>query len=271
MAPYGRVVPSFTSRFAGGHVTYTIFGVRLDEVTSVQELRSICSGFLDVPRTARIFTPNPEILLLARSDPDYAMVLRSADLALADGTGVAVVRWLEGGGVVRRWPGVDLGALLLHLAAEREAGVAFVGGTREVAERAAERWRAALPALELRTFGVEVEFDEMGAARSDEDEARLVEAIAAARPSIVLVALGAPKQERWIARHADDFPSARIMAGVGGSLDMWAEHLPRAPKAFRRLGLEWAWRLFLEPNRWRRVVRATIVFPAYALIDRTRG
>ena len=264
-------MPTLTPKVAGGLVTYSIFGVRLDEVGSVQELRRICGGFLDGSRTARVFTPNPEILLLARSDPGYAEVLRSADLALADGTGVAVVRWLKRGRAVRRWPGVDLGALLLHLAAERGASVAFVGGTPAVAERAAERWRGTLPGLELRTFGAGLEFDETGAARSDEDDARLVEEIAAAGPAIVLVALGAPKQERWIVRHADAFPTARITAGVGGSLDMWAEHLPRAPKAFRRLGLEWAWRLFLEPSRWRRVVRATIVFPAYALLDRSRA
>ena len=249
-------------------MTYSIFGVRLDEVASVDELRRICVRLLDGSRTARVFTPNPEILLLARSDPGYAAVLRSADLALADGTGVAIVRVLKTGRIVRRWPGVDLGALLLRLAAERGASVAFVGGSAEVADRAAARWRSFLPGLEIHTFGAGVDFDATGAARSTEDETRLAEAIGAAAPAIVLVALGAPKQERWIARHADDFPTVLIMAGVGGSLDMWAEHLPRAPKAFRRLGLEWAWRLFLEPSRWRRILRATIVFPAYALLDR---
>lgn len=252
-------------------MTFSIFGVRLDEVGSVQDLGRICGAFLDGSRTARVFTPNPEILLLARTDTDYADVLRSADLALADGTGVAIVGWLKRGRVVRRWPGVDLGAMLLRLAAQRGATAAFVGGTTEVADRAAERWRSALPGLELRTFAAGLEFDDAGTARPEEDDARLVESIAAARPAILLVALGAPKQERWIARHADDFPTVRIMAGVGGSLDMWAEHLPRAPETFRRFGLEWAWRLFLEPRRWRRVVRATIVFPAYALFDRARA
>lgn len=251
-------------------MAYSMFGVRLDEVASADELRMICGRLLDGSRTARVFTPNPEILLLARSDRQYAEVLRSADLALADGTGLAIVRLLRSGRIVRRWPGVDLGALLLRLAAEREASVAFVGGTAEVPDRAAARWRSSLPGLEIHTFGAGVDFDATGAARSTRDEARLVEAIAAAAPAIVLVALGAPKQERWIVRHADDFPTVRIMAGVGGSLDMWAGQLPRAPRAFRGLGLEWAWRLFLEPSRWRRILRATIVFPAYALLDPPR-
>lgn len=251
-------------------MAYSIFGVRLDEVASADELRMICGRLLDGSRTARVFTPNPEILLLARSDRDYAGVLRSADLALADGTGLAIVRLLRSGRIIRRWPGVDLGALLLRLAAEREASVAFVGGTAKVPDRAAARWRSSLPGLQIHTFGVGVDFDATGAARSTQDEARLVEAIAEAAPAIVLVGLGAPKQERWIVRHADDFPTVRIMAGVGGSLDMWAGHLPRAPRPFRGLGLEWAWRLFLEPSRWRRVLRATIVFPAYALLDPPR-
>jgi N-acetylglucosaminyldiphosphoundecaprenol N-acetyl-beta-D-mannosaminyltransferase len=250
-------------------VTFCIFGVRLDEVDSVRDLRGICGEFLDGSRPARVFTPNPEILLIARSDPDYARVLRSADLAVADGTGVAMVGLLKRGRVVRRWPGVELGAMLMRLGAERGAKVAFVGGTAELADRAAERWRSALPGLELRTFAAGLAFDQAGAAEPEE-EARLVEEISTAGPAIVLVALGAPKQERWIARHAEELPTARIIAGVGGSLDMWAEHLPRAPKAFRRLGLEWAWRLFLEPSRWRRVIRATIVFPTYALLDRPR-
>jgi N-acetylglucosaminyldiphosphoundecaprenol N-acetyl-beta-D-mannosaminyltransferase len=101
-------------------------------------------------------------------------------------------------------------------------------------------------------------------AREDET----VEAIRSAAPSIVLVGLGAPKQERWIERHADAFPSVRIMIGVGGAFDMWAGSKRRAPRAFRTFGLEWLWRLALEPRRLPRIVRATVVFPVLALFDR---
>ncbi|MGH2526820.1 MAG: WecB/TagA/CpsF family glycosyltransferase, partial [Actinomycetota bacterium] len=87
-------------------------------------------------------------------------------------------------------------------------------------------------------------------------------------PAAVLVGIGAPKQERWIAEHADDIQSARILIGVGGAFDMWAGRLRRAPRPLHRVGLEWAWRLALEPGRFPRIVRATVVFPFRALTER---
>jgi len=245
-----------------------IFGVRLDELASVEQVRGVATGFLDGDRAFRIFTPNPEILLFAREDTEYADVLRSADLALPDGTGVAIVQTLRNGRSVRRWPGVEIAALLLRLAAERGETVAFVGGTPEVAERSAARWRA-LPGLKVVTAGAGATIGEDGLAQPTDREDEIVEAIRSASPTIVLVGLGAPKQERWIERHADDFPSVRIMIGVGGAFDMWAGSKRRAPRALRTLGLEWLWRLALEPRRLPRILRATVVFPVLALFDRT--
>lgn len=244
-----------------------IFGVRLDELETVDQLRSVTTGFLDGDRTFRIFTPNPEILLRARSDAAYADVLRSADLALPDGTGVTLVQTLRDGRTVRRWPGVEIAAFLVRLAAERGETVAFVGGAPDVAERAAARWRT-LPGLKVVVAGAGVEVDEEGSARQAEREDEMTDAIRSAAPAIVLVGLGSPKQERWITRHADAFPSVRVMIGVGGAFDMWAGSRRRAPRAFRTLGLEWLWRLALEPRRLPRIIRATVAFPVLAVFDR---
>jgi N-acetylglucosaminyldiphosphoundecaprenol N-acetyl-beta-D-mannosaminyltransferase len=249
-------------------VASLIFGVRLDELETVGQLRSVTTGFLDGDRTFRIFTPNPEILLRARSDAAYTDVLRSADLALPDGTGVTLVQTLRDGRSVRRWPGVEIAAFLARLAAERGETVAFVGGARDVAEHAAARWRT-LSGLKVVVTGAGVQVDEDGSARPAEREDEMIDAIRSAAPAIVLVGLGAPKQERWIARHADAFPSVRVMIGVGGAFDMWAGSRRRAPRAFRRLGLEWLWRLALEPRRLPRIIRATVVFPVLAVFDRT--
>jgi N-acetylglucosaminyldiphosphoundecaprenol N-acetyl-beta-D-mannosaminyltransferase len=249
-------------------VASPIFGVRLDELDTVDQLRAVTTGFLDGDRTARIFTPNPEILLRARSDAAYADVLRSADLALPDGTGVTLVQTLRDGRSVRRWPGVEIAAFLVRLAAERGETVAFIGGAPDVAERAAARWRT-LPGSKVVVAGAGVEVDEDGSARPAERDDEMVDAIRSAAPAIVLVGLGAPKQERWIARHADAFPSVRVMIGVGGAFDMWAGSRRRAPRAFRTLGLEWLWRLALEPRRLPRIIRATVVFPVLAVFDRT--
>ena len=245
-----------------------IFGVRLDELETVDQLRSVTTGFLDGDRAFRIFTPNPEILLRAREDTGYADVLRSADLALPDGKGVTLVQTLRDGRTVRRWPGVEIAAFLVRLAAERGETVAFVGGAPDVAERAAARWRT-LPGLKVVVAGAGVVVDEDGSTRPSERDDEMVDTIRSAAPAIVLVGLGAPKQERWIARHADAFPSVRVMIGVGGAFDMWAGSKRRAPRAFRTLGLEWLWRLALEPRRLPRIIRATVVFPFLALFDRT--
>jgi N-acetylglucosaminyldiphosphoundecaprenol N-acetyl-beta-D-mannosaminyltransferase len=249
-------------------VASLIFGVRLDELETVDQLRSVTTGFLDGDRTFRIFTPNPEILLRARSDAAYADVLRSADLALPDGTGVTLVQTLRDGRTVRRWPGVEIAAFLVRLAAERGETVAFVGGAPDVAEHAAARWRT-LPGLKVVVAGAGVEVDVDGSARHAEREDEMTDAIRSAAPAIVLVGLGAPKQERWITRHADAFPSVRVMIGVGGAFDIWAGSRRRAPRPFRTLGLEWLWRLALEPRRLPRIIRATVVFPVLAVFDRT--
>lgn len=246
-----------------------IFGVRLHDLASEDQLRRACVAFLDGERTFRIFTPNPEILLRAREDRSFADVMNSADLALPDGTGVALVESVRARRRVRRWPGVEIGAVLLELAAERNVTVTFVGGSDGVAERAAERWRARLPALRLEVAGAGVTVGDDGTARPAKRDAELVDEIRAVAPAIVLVGLGAPKQERWIARHADDLPSVRIVIGVGGAFDMWAGRLRRSPRILHRIGLEWMWRLALEPGRLPRIVRATVVFPFRALTDRT--
>lgn len=246
-----------------------IFGVRVDHLASEARLRDLCLRWLDGDRAVRIFTPNPEILLHARADPTYAAVLRTADLALPDGTGVAMIESLRAGRRIRRWPGVEIGELLVRIAAERDASVAFVGGGDGVARRAAERWIRTLPGLRIAVAGAGVAISEDGVVDPAEEDPGLTGAIAAGSPAIVLVGFGAPKQERWIARNADAVPSARIFIGVGGSLDVWADELRRAPAALRKLGLEWAWRLALEPRRLPRMIRATVVFPLRVLLDRT--
>src|SRR5262245_34907312 len=122
-------------------MTSALLGVELDDPATESPLVRELERFLDDERPRRVFTPNPEILLLARDDPSYASVLNTADLALPDGTGVALVESIRARRRVRRWPGVEIAAELLRLAAARGDGVAFVGGRDGAAERAARRWR----------------------------------------------------------------------------------------------------------------------------------
>ena len=250
-------------------MTGSVFGVRLDELDSRAQLVRELGRMLDGERPHTVFTPNPEILLLARRDHAYASVLNGADLAPPDGTGVALVESIRARRRVRRWPGVDIGAELLRLAAARGDVVVLLGGRRGSAERAANRWRSSLPGLRIETLGSDVTFREDGRAAGAGLDQELVERVNAHAPAVVLVGLGAPKQERWIADHAERLPSARVLVGVGGAFDMWGGTLRRAPGWMHALGLEWLWRLALEPARLPRMARATLVFPVLALVDRT--
>ena len=250
-------------------MTSSVFGVQLDELDTERQLLRELGRMLDDERPHRVFTPNPEILLLARRDHGYASVLNTADLALPDGTGVAFVESIRSRRRVRRWPGVEIGANLLRLAATRGESVVLLGGREGAAERAANRWRSTLPGLRVEAAGSDVAFGGDGRADDPVAGTGLVERIRSLSPAIVLVGLGAPKQERWIAEHADLLPSARVLMGVGGAFDMWGGTLRRAPGWMHAAGLEWLWRLALEPARLPRIARATLVFPVLALVDRT--
>lgn len=249
----------------------TIFGVRLDHISSREELRARCQALLEGDRTGTIFTPNPEILLRAKRDPGYAKLLNQADLVLPDGVGILMVQAIRRVPRVGRWPGVDAAELLLELLARDHGTVLFLGGRLGAARDAAARLWTRWPSLSIETAGAGVPFRPDGTAVSPEEAAEIERRIAEVGPRVVLVGLGAPKQERWIARHSAAFPSVRVMMGIGGALDMWAGRVRRAPKPVSGLGLEWAWRLLRQPSRLPRTLNATILFPWYALRDRSVG
>lgn len=259
-----------TSGSAEG-ATPVIFGIRLHERRSSNDVRRTLGAFLDGASTRRVFTPNPEILLYAREHPDFAALLNGADLALPDGAGIALVQYLRRRRRVRRWPGIDLAELAIRQAAARGDRVILVGGEGGTGPRAAARWRRELPGLAVEAAGSGVRIAEDGMAADPEEGRELVDSIRAAAPQVVLVALGAPKQERWIDRNSGEIPSARIMIGVGGALDVWSGAVRRAPRPFHALGLEWLWRLAQQPRRLPRIVRATVVFPWRALRERPRA
>jgi N-acetylglucosaminyldiphosphoundecaprenol N-acetyl-beta-D-mannosaminyltransferase len=249
-------------------VASTIFGVRLHELPSERTVRAACATFLESGETRCVFTPNPEILLYARAHPDYAGLLNEGDLALPDGFGIVLVTGLRRRGALSRWAGVDVAGWVVRLAAERGARVMFLGGRGGAGERSAERWRAEVPGLDVVAVGDGIAFGEDGLARNPQQEAELGAQIQESRPAVVLVALGHPKQERWIGRNRRSISSARILMGVGGAFDIWSGRFRRAPRWVRSAGLEWLWRLVQEPRRLGRVLRATLAFPLLALVER---
>ena len=199
-----------------------------------------------------VFTVNPEIAILARRDPEFAAILRSADLNVADGVGILLAAWLARRTVPARTAGIDL---VEHLAAIGDSlgwRVYLLGGATGVAQSAGEALARRHPRLNI------VGWSAPDAGPDLDDDT--VAAINAARPDLLLVAFGAPRQERWIARNLSRLDIGVAM-GVGGSLDFLAGDVPRAPRPLRALGLEWLYRLVRQPWRWRRM----LVLPAFAI------
>ena len=219
-----------------------ILGVAFDALTlGEDEERAdalLCSG-----AGGYIVTANPEIVLRCREDAAYAAAVNGAKLVLADGVGDLCAARILGTPLPGRVAGADLVPRLLARLAERGGSVFLYGARPGVAERAGESLQSACPGL--RIAGTENGYIS--------DETALLEALEREKPDLLLLGLGAPRQELWMAENRQRTPA--VMIGVGGLLDVFAGDIPRAPKAWQRLGLEWLYRLLREPRRFKRVIR----------------
>ncbi|MEO0605420.1 MAG: WecB/TagA/CpsF family glycosyltransferase [Myxococcota bacterium] len=190
-----------------------------------------------------------------RRDPTLRSLVRSADTVAADGISVVwLSRWL-GTPLPGRVPGIELAERLLDRAAATRWRVALLGARPEVVRTVASQ---------LARRGIDVVSAQDG--YSEEPEA-WADAIAAAHPDLMLVALGSPRAERFVAHHADRWPGTLVL-GVGGAFDVWAGKVPRAPRWARLGGLEWAARFVREP---RRRFRRAIVDSARFLVAAALG
>ena len=198
-----------------------------------------------------VATVNPEFVMRAHQHPDFARVLESADLCLADGTGVVWAARRQGCAISAPVTGVDLVPPLAALCERRGYRLFLLGAAPGVAVALAERLRAEHPRLEVAAHSGSAE------PSSDEQTLQLIRAHGA---QILLVAYGAPKQELWIERVGDRL-GAPVSIGVGGAFDFLTGRVKRAPAWMRRVGLEWLYRLVRQPWRLRRMS----VLPVYAL------
>lgn len=219
-----------------------ILGVAFDALT-LGEAEERADALLCSGAGGYIVTANPEIVLRCREDAAYAAAVNGAALVLADGVGDLCAARILGTPLPGRVAGADLVPRLLARLAERGGSVFLYGARPGVAERAGESLQSACPGL--RIAGTENGYIS--------DETALLEALEREKPDLLLLGLGAPRQELWMAENRQRTPA--VMIGVGGLLDVFAGDIPRAPEAWQRLGLEWLYRLLLEPRRFKRVIR----------------
>lgn len=238
--------------------TFECFGVPVEGTSLEETMTRVREG-----RARWIVTSNPEILLEAHRDKTYRDVLRQADLLIADGIGLAMIAAIKGH-YLSRLTGVELAEKILDEAAQRHWTVAFIGGGKGIAQRALTAEQKRLPSLKGNAFdGGRVSADGVGDEANDE----MVQQLTLSAPDVLLIAYGHPKQERWISKQLPNLPSVKIAMGIGGTFDYWTGNMPRAPEWMRHVGLEWLFRLFIEPKRWKRILNATIIFPFVALFD----
>ncbi|MEB3205845.1 MAG: WecB/TagA/CpsF family glycosyltransferase [Vampirovibrionales bacterium] len=191
-----------------------------------------------------VVTINPEMIMAAERQPWLKTFLCEASLVLPDGAGVV---WaLRRAGVwVNRMPGIEFSALLLAEAARQQLSVALIGASAEVNQKAVQ-------ALTARYSGLRVVYAHSGFFTDATDEEAVANACANHHPQLVFVALGVPRQEAWMHRYARLFNPQTAFIGVGGSFDVWAGVVRRAPQLMCALNLEWLWRLLSQPFRIRR-------------------
>jgi N-acetylglucosaminyldiphosphoundecaprenol N-acetyl-beta-D-mannosaminyltransferase len=247
----------------------TIGPVRVDAVTSDEAL-DVVEELVKAGKGGAVFTPNVDHIMIAHEDERMREAYARVDLSLADGVPVLWAGRLLGSPLPEKVSGSDFTPALLARAAERGWRVYFLGGAPGVAALARDRLLERLPNLQI----VGVDAPRFDPHEPREKQAAIRDRVREAKPDIVLVAFGAPKQEIWIDWMRDELRPA-VFFGVGASFDFIAGTIPRAPQWMSRSGLEWVYRLSREPRRlWRRyIVRDTQFLGVLvrALRDRERA
>ena len=214
-----------------------VLGVAFDNVT-LPEAVELAWTLMEEPETAYVVTPNPEIVMACRTDSEAMRAVAGAALTIPDGIGVIYGAKMLGTPLKAKVPGIDFTTGLLARMAARGKSVFLLGSKPGVAEQAAENLAARFSGL--RFAGTHDGYFT--------DDKPVVAQINDAAPDLVLVCLGAPKQEKWMYRHAAEL-RAGLMIGAGGSLDVFAGVAQRAPEFWQKAGLEWFYRLMKEPKR----------------------
>ena len=235
-----------------------VLGVGFDNVTKAEAVERALE-LIDAREGRYVVTPNPEIVMLAKENPALKEALAGADIVLPDGAGIVKGAAILGRPMKEKVPGIDFACGVMARLAERGGSVYLFGAKPGVAEAAAETLRTKFPGLVI-------------SGTSDgyfSDDGPIIEKISAAAPDMLLVCLGAPKQELWMAKMSGKLPVG-LMVGLGGSLDVFAGTVKRAPEAWQKLDLEWLYRLLKEPRRIGRMMKLPL-FVIEAAGERLRG
>ena len=224
-----------------------ILGISFDNL-SREEAKKAGSAMLHSPDFHYVVTPNPEFILAAERDSEFRTLLNRANLVLPDGIGVVYSSRILGTPLKERVAGFDFACDMLHVLNEMGGRLYLLGAKPGVAEEAGRRILETYPNITL--CGTHDGYFQ--------DSDPVACEVAQANPDLLFVCLGAPKQEKWMTRYGA-ITGAKLAIGLGGALDVFAGNIQRAPAAWQKLGLEWAYRLSKEPKRIGRMAKLPLV------------
>lgn len=237
-----------------------ILGIPVDKITEKEALKKIIN-FINEKKFHLIVTINSENATKALENKEFLDVIKRADLVIADGIGIIFASKIMGNKLPERIPGIDLSYKLLEISNLKGYKIALIGGKEGIAEKAKENLKKIFSKLDI-LITYNGYFDE-------EKEKIIIEKIQELEPDILLVGMGSEKQEVWIWKNREKFKNIGVCIGVGGTLDIWAGKKKRAPKFIQKIGLEWFYRMIIEPKRIFRIFKI-LIFLNKLFVERWR-
>ncbi len=230
-----------------------ILGVKIDNIT-LNEAGEITKDLIENShKTCKlIVAPNVEFIMKAQKDKQFFTILNSAKLATPDSIGIEIAAKIQKNPLKQRIPGQAYFRKILEIGQQQGWTFYFLGGKGNTVERAIENVKKQYPKVNI------VGFHQGFLENSEEKE--VIKEINRLEPNVLFVAMGAPMQEKWIDTHKNEL-KVDVAAGQGGTFDYEAGNIRRAPKWMQKCGIEWLWRLILQPTRIRRMV----VLPIYLI------
>ncbi len=224
-----------------------VMNIAFDDFTMDEAVKTALS-YIDDRKKCRVVTPNAEFAIEAGKNARFLNILQTSEIVLPDGVSVIYAAKIVGNPINNKLPGIAFAQALCEALSKRGGKLFLLGAKPGVAEKAGEKLMAEYPGLII--AGTHDGYFKYAAPVIDE--------INAADPDALFVCLGAPKQEYFMEDHRDEL-NAPLMAGLGGSLDVLAGNIARAPEFYQKAGLEWFYRLCKEPKRIKRMIK----LPAY--------
>ncbi len=233
-----------------------VLGYRVDLLSFDEAVLFVLSN-MDKNQGMQIVTINPEIIELANKSKEYSDILKNAELVIPDGSGIKLALKLKGISQ-EQIPGIDFTKELIKKCANMNYSVALIGAKEEIVNLAAENLKKEFPNLNICYI--------QNGYFNKEYEENIINNLSIRKPKLVLAALGAPKQELFINKCRKEIKES-VFIGVGGSFDIWAGSVERAPEIFRKTGFEWLYRTLTQPQRIKRIYKTLPMFLFKVIIE----